>query len=208
MLATHIKNEDDAFSKAEDTNIFVSVNPDDDDAILADETLKMSSALQKIVRTSVDDKDVESWQEFFVLSEKAIRNKGGKIGDYFGMASYNLAACVTMMSEWQRFASRFKEDTGLMPPIMVMALKKGLGDGDTIQQKYGFLCHYSLRRNYEVEGMLTYINNEISYMISSLLASYGCEKVSSQEFTSEVEDGNVSFKDIDFIANSDERYEA
>ena len=119
-MIRNVNNVKDVFRISKKTGVYVSVNPEESSKKLVRSTVHMADKMHGLIAGAT--KDADTVPEFFHMAEKALRKKGSEITDYFGLNSILLAADVTKLRCWQEFGKVFNDQTGMLPPLMVLTL--------------------------------------------------------------------------------------
>ena len=210
-MIRNVHNVEDVFKVSKETGVYVSVNPEEPSERLMRSTVHMADKMHGLIAGAT--RDADTVPEFFHMAEKALRKKGSEITDYFGLSSVILASDVTKLRCWQQFGKMFNDQTGMLPPLMVLELSKKKDDleDDMIAREITFAIHHSTRKKFDCEAIIENIHDDINKMIGGLLNAYGYS-IEAEKMTSvEMEDDDLIDAVPDyatFMALGDKKYEA
>jgi len=212
-MISNVNNVKDVFRISKKTGVYVSVNPEESSKKLMRSTVHMADKLHGLIAGATQD--AHNVPEFFHMAEKVLRKEGSEITEYFGLNSILLAADVTKLRCWQQFGTMFNDQTGMLPPLMVLELSKKKDDleDDMITREITFAIHHSTRKKFDCEAIIENIHDDINKMISGLLNAYGYSiSIEAEKMASvEMEDDDLIDAVPDyatFMALGDKKYEA
>ena len=210
-MIRNVNNVEDVFRISKKTGVYVSVNPEESSEKLVRSTVHMADKLHGLIAGATQDAD--NVPEFFYMAEKVLRKEGSEITEYFGLNSILLAADVTKLRCWQEFGKVFNDQTGMLPPLMVLTLskKKGEFDNGMIERELTFICHHTTRSKFDCDALVESVHDDINGMVGGLLNAYGYDMGTERFIGEEMEDDNLTDAIPDFasfMAIGDKKYEA